>query len=48
MSAEEYRKNINKVIKFLNGDFQDAISELMEKCRKLRRNAYEDAMEYGT
>ena len=34
ISQEEYRKNINKVIKFLNGDFQDAISELMEKMQK--------------
>lgn len=37
ISQEEYRKNINKVIKFLNGDFQDTISELIEKCRKLQR-----------
>ena len=47
ISQEEYRKNINKVIKFLNGDLQDAISELMEKMQKASEEMrYEDAMEY--
>lgn len=47
ISQEEYRKNINKVIKFLNGDFQDTISELMEKMQKAsEKMRYEDAMEY--
>ena len=47
VSQEEYRKNINMVIKFLNGDFQDAISELMEKMQKASEEMrYEDAMEY--
>lgn len=47
VSQEEYRKNINKVIKSLNGDFQDAISELMEKMQKASEEMrYEDAMEY--
>ena len=47
ISQEEYRKNINKVIKFLNGDFQDAIRELMEKMQKASEEMrYEDAMEY--
>lgn len=47
ISQEEYRKNINKVIKFLNGDFQDTISELMEKMQKdSEEMRYEDAMEY--
>ena len=47
VSQEEYRKNINKVIKFLNGDFQGAISELMEKMQKASEEMrYEDAMEY--
>lgn len=47
ISQEEYRKNINKVIKFLNGDFQDTISELMEKIQKASEEMrYEDAMEY--
>ena len=47
ISQEEYRKNINKVIKFLNGDFQDTINELMEKMQKASEEMrYEDAMEY--
>ena len=47
ISQEEYRKNINKVIKFLNGDFQDTISELMEKMQKASEEMrYEDALEY--
>ena len=47
ISQEEYRKNINKVIKFLNGDFQDTISELMEKMQKASEEMrYEDAMKY--
>ena len=47
ISQKEYRKNINKVIKFLNGDFQDTISELMEKMQKASEEMrYEDAMEY--
>ena len=47
ISQEEYRKNINKVIKFLNGDFQDTIDELMVKMQKASEELrYEDAMEY--
>jgi excinuclease ABC subunit C len=47
ISQEEYRKNINKVIKFLNGDFQDTIDELMVKMQKTSEEMrYEDAMEY--
>ena len=47
ISQEEYRKNINKVIKFLNGDFQDTIDELMVKMQKAsEKMRYEDAMEY--
>ena len=47
ISQEEYRKNINKVIKFLNGDFQDTIGELMVKMQKASEEMrYEDAMEY--
>lgn len=35
------------MIKFLNGDFQDTISELMEKMQKASEEMrYEDAMEY--
>ena len=47
ISQEEYRKNINKVIKFLNGDFQDTIDELMVKMQKASEEMrYEDDMEY--
>ena len=47
ISQKEYRKNINKVIKFLNGDFQDTIDELMVKMQKASEEMrYEDAMEY--
>ena len=47
ISQEEYRKNINKVIKFLNGDFQDTIDELMVEMQKASEEMrYEDAMEY--
>lgn len=47
ISQEEYRKNINKVIKFLNGDFQDTIDELMVKMQKASEEMrYEDAIEY--
>lgn len=47
ISQEEYRKNINKVIKFLNGDFQDTIDDLMVKMQKASEEMrYEDAMEY--
>ena len=47
VSQEEYRKNINKVIRFLNGDFQDTIDELMLKMQKASEEMrYEDAMEY--
>ena len=47
VSQEEYRKNINKVIRFLNGDFQDTIDELTLKMQKASEEMrYEDAMEY--
>ena len=47
ISQKEYRKNINKVIKFLNGDFQDTIDEMMVKMQKASEEMrYEDAMEY--
>ena len=29
-----YKENIQKVIRFLNGDFQETIDQLTEKCRK--------------
>ena len=47
ISQEEYRKNINKVIRFLNGDFQATIDELTEKMQKASEEMrYEDAMEF--
>lgn len=47
ISQEEYRKNINQVIKFLNGDFQDTIDDLMVKMQTASEEMrYEDAMEY--
>ena len=47
ITSEEYKKNITELLKFLNGDFQDAISELMEKMQKASEEMrYEDAMEY--
>lgn len=47
ISQEEYRKNINQVIKFLNGDFQDTIDDLMVKMQAASEEMrYEDAMEY--
>ena len=47
ISQEEYRKNIDQVIKFLNGDFQDTIDDLMVKMQAASEEMrYEDAMEY--
>lgn len=47
ISQEEYRKNINQLIKFLNGDFQDTIDDLMVKMQAASEEMrYEDAMEY--
>ena len=47
ISQEEYRKNISKVIRFLNGDFQATIDELTEKMKKASEEMrYEEAMEY--
>lgn len=45
ISQEEYCKNINKVIRFLNGDFQATIDELTEKMQKASEEMrYEDAV----
>ena len=47
VSQEDYHRNINKVIRFLNGDFQATIDELTEKMQKASEEMrYEDAMEY--
>ena len=40
VTKEEYRKNIDQVLKFLNGNFQDTITDLTEEMR------FEDAMGY--
>mgnify|MGYP004480035615 FL=1 len=46
ISQEEYRKNISKVVRFLNGDFKSTIDELTEKMQKASEEMrYEDAME---
>ena len=46
ISQEEYRKNISKVVRFLNGDFKVTIDELTEKMQKASEEMrYEDAME---
>ena len=46
ISQEEYRKNISKVVRFLNGDFKATIDELTEKMQKASEEMrYEDAME---
>lgn len=45
ISPEEYRKNISKVLRFLNGDFKVAIDELTEKMQKASEEMrYEDAI----
>ena len=44
---EEYRKNIDQVLKFLNGNFQDTIADLTEKMQKASEEMrFEDAMGY--
>ena len=44
---EEYKKNINRVIRFLNGDFQETIQELTQKMQEASEEMrFEDAMEY--
>ena len=47
VSKEEYRKNIDQVLKFLNGNFQDTIADLTEKMQKASEEMrFEDAMGY--
>ena len=47
ITPEEYRENIRKVIRFLNGDFQPTIQELTEKMQNASDDLrFEDAMEY--
>ena len=47
ITQEEYKKNIFRVIRFLNGDFQETISELTRKMQSASEEMrFEDAMEY--
>lgn len=47
ISQEEYKKNIDQVLKFLNGDFQDTISALTDKMMAASEELrFEDAKEY--
>ena len=47
VTSEEYKKNINRVIRFLNGDFQDTIDELTQKMEAASEELrFEDACEY--
>ena len=44
---EEYRERISNVLRFLNGDFDQAVRELTEKMRAASEELrFEDAMEY--
>lgn len=47
ITSEEYKKNIQKVIRFLNGDFKETIDQLTEKMQKASEDMrFEEAMEY--
>ena len=47
VSSEEYKENIKKVLRFLNGDFQDTIEELSQKMQAASDALrFEDAKEY--
>lgn len=47
ITSEEYKKNIQKVIRFLNGDFQETINSLTEKMQAASEELqFEEAMEY--
>lgn len=47
VTKEEYRKNVDQVLKFLNGNFQDTITDLTEKMQKASEEMrFEDAMGY--
>ena len=47
ISQEEYRKNIRKVLKFLNGDFQETLDDLKEKMETASMELrFEDAATY--
>ena len=47
VSQQEYKKNIDQVLKFLNGDFQDTIDELTDKMMTASEEMrFEDAAGY--
>lgn len=47
ITPEEYKKNIQQVIRFLNGDFKEIIDELTEKMQQASDDLrFEEAMEY--
>lgn len=47
ITPEEYKKNIQKVIQFLNGDFKETIDSLTEKMQQASDDLrFEEAMEY--
>ena len=47
IGQEEYRENIQKVLRFLNGDFQETIQELTGKMQQASEELrFEDAMQY--
>lgn len=46
VSSQEYKKNIQKALRFLNGDFQETIDALTEKMQRASEDMrFEDAME---
>jgi excinuclease ABC subunit C len=47
ITQEAYRENIQKVIRFLNGEYQDTVQELTEKMQQASEEMrYEDAIGY--
>ncbi|MDO4649195.1 MAG: excinuclease ABC subunit UvrC [Eubacteriales bacterium] len=47
VSSEEYRKNLDRALRFLNGDFQDTIQDLTDKMQMASEELrFEDAKEY--
>lgn len=47
ITSEEYKKNIQQVIRFLNGDFKETIAQLTEKMQAASEELrFEEAMEY--
>lgn len=47
VTEEEYRKRVDEVIRFLNGDYQETVDQLTEKMQQASEEMrFEDAMEY--